>query len=343
MKWSDPAAFSLSAYRSPGFKHKKLDRYAASASRLHPLVGDWICAAPILVTMLADQRHYQGLYDLAHSRGRLVDALRVCRIPTPMRKQTAADADNWHPLAGWRSAFPEMPESELAQLLAKITGRNERIEWTRKIAWAIKARPAGTDFSEFARWAVRIATTETLSDIANYVHFMRENEFDLRWTVGQFRRAHHAWVERMRAEWGLQREQRLEENATRYRARAARAEKLLDEVIDYSPFPTDTEIAGVRVTALNTPRKLLDEGYAMKHCVGGEQFRSAMRKRQALYFHLELEERSTLEIQRRGDRYLIGQHCGPCNQRPSAGMQHVASILLNNCLKSAKATTDKEP
>lgn len=341
MKWSDPSAFQLNYYRSPGFTHKKLDRYAAQASRLHPLVGDWICAAPILATMLADQRHYQGLYDLASARGRLVDALRVCSVPTPMRKQTVAQADAWHSLVAWRSTFPEMPESELAQMLVAIPGKNERAEWTRKIAWAMKGRPAGTDFGDFARWAVRISTKETLSDIANIIHFMKENEFDLRWTVGQFKRAHEAWVVRMRAEWELQREQRnAEDAAARYRARAAKSEKMLDEVIPYAPFPLTTEIMGIRITALDTPRKLLDEGYTMKHCVGGEQFRSAMRKRQALYFHLERDERSTLEIQRRGDRFLVGQHCGPCNQKPSAGHQHVASTLLATVFKAAGRVED---
>lgn len=138
MKWSDPDAFTLSCYRSPGYQQKKLDRYAAQASRLHPLVGDWICAAPILAAMLVDQRHYQGLYDLACARGRLVDALRVCHVATPMRKQTVAEADHWHSLPAWRSTFPEMPESELAQLLVAIPGKNDRYEWTRKIAWAMK-------------------------------------------------------------------------------------------------------------------------------------------------------------------------------------------------------------
>lgn len=330
MKWSDPSAFQLSYYRSPGFKHKKLDRYAAQASRLHPLVGDWICAAPILATMLADQRHYQGLYDLACSRGRLVDALRVCHVPTPMRKQAVAEVDGWHSRVSWRSTFPEMPESELAQMLVAMPGKNDRDEWTRKIAWAMKRRPAGTDFGDFARWAVRTSAKHTLADIANIIHFMRENEFDLKWTFKQFQRAHHAWVERQRAEWEIEREARREADAARYRVRAARAEKVLDEVIPYAPFPVSTEIMGVRITALDTPRKLLDEGYAMRHCVGGEQFRSAMRKRTALYFHLDKEERSTLEIQRRGERFLIGQHCGPCNQRPSAGFQHVASLLLSS-------------
>lgn len=167
---------------------------------------------------------------------------------------------------------------------------------------------------------------------------MKENEFDLRWTVGQFKRAHHTWVERMRAEWKMQREARRESDSRRYRARAERAEKLLDEVVSYAPFPLATEIMGVKITALNTARKLLDEGYAMRHCVGDDQFRSAMRKGAALYFHLERDERSTLEIQRRGDRYLIGQHCGPCNQKPSNGLQHVASALLANVIKAAQAS-----
>lgn len=339
MKWSDPAAFELTAYEPPGFKQRKLDKYAAQASRLHPRVNDWICAAPILAVALNDTRYYQGLYDLACARGKVVEALRLCHIPTPMRKQRAADADLWHKLVGWRSTFPEMPDSELAQLLAKIVSRDDRVAWTNKLALALRKRPPGTEFSAYAQWAVRTCATHDTGTIHQITDYMLKNEFDLSWTVGQFVRAHHRWVEQMRTEWEMRREAMIVATTERQAVNRARMEKILDEVISFAPFPAEWQNSMGKATALNTARKLLDEGAKMRHCVGGEQFRAAMRKGRALYFHLEAgQERSTLEIQKTGEHYLIGQHCGPCNARPSAALQAIASALLS----VFKADHDKE-
>lgn len=335
MKWSDPAAFQLSYYRSPGFKQKKLDVYAAQATRLHPLVGDWICAAPILAVALNDERYYQGLFDLANVRGRCVEALRLCHLPTPMRKQTPAEADEWVHWKEWRSVFPEMPDSELAQLLAKLKGR-ERAEWMSRLAVAIKRRPPRTDFSEYARWAVRTSAAHPRDKIYQATDFMKSNEYDLSWTMGQFERAHAVWVERLRAEWAMQRERANDAYIASRSARDARFQKMIDEVIPFAPFPVEWETSLAKVTALNTARALMDEGAKMRHCVGGEQFRQAMRRGRALYFHIEAgAERSTLEIQKHGDRYMLGQHCGPCNARPGAAPQATASALLEHGLKAA--------
>lgn len=336
MKWSDPAAFELTAYEPPGFKERKLDKYAAMASRLHPRVNDWICAAPILAVALNDQRYYQGLYDLACARGKVVDALRLCHIPTPMRKQRATEADLWHKLQGWRAPFPEMPESELAQTLAKITGERERGDWVNKVALAMKKRPTGTDFSEYARWAVRMSAAHDRNTISMITDYIYKNTFEPSWTVGQYTRAHHDWVERMRVAWHLQREARNADYTAREAVRRAKFDKMLDEPVVFAPFPLEWQNSLGKAAALNTARKLLDEGSRMRHCVGGEQFRSAMRKGRALYFHIEAgQERSTLEIQKSGDRYAIGQHCGPCNARPSPALQAIASAMLGAVLKAA--------
>ena len=341
MKWSDPAAFQLSCYRSPGFKQKKLDRNAGAATRLSPLVGDWICAAPILAVALNDTRYYQGLFDLASARGRLVDALRVCHLPTPMRKQTAAEADEWSRWDGWRTVFPEMPESELSQLLAKIKDR-DRATWMSRLKLALARRPAGADFGDYARWAVRVSAAYERDKIYQATDFMKSNEYDLSWTMGQFERAHAGWVERMRAEWAMQRERANETYIARRSARDAKFQKMIDEVIEFAPFPEEWANTLGRVSALNTARKLMDEGAKMRHCVGGEQFRQAMRKGRALYFHLQAgEDRSTLEIQRHGERYFLGQHCGPCNARPNTALQHLASCFLSDGLKSAPLVEDK--
>lgn len=341
MKWDDPAAFVLTAYESPGFQQKKLDKYAAMASRLHPRVNDWLCAAPILAVALADQRYYQGLYDLACARGKVVDALRICHIPTPMRKQRADEADHWHKLKTWRSVFPELPESEIAQMVAQIASANARTEWTNKLTLAMKKRPAGTDFSAYAQWAVRLCATHDRSTVHQITDYMQRNEFDLSWTVGQFQRAHRRWVEQMRAEWALRREMATIAPTEHGGGRRARLEKILDEVISFAPFPSEWGNSLGSATALNTARKLMEEGANMRHCVGSQQFVSAMRKRRALYFHIEAgQERSTLEIQRVGRRFLIGQHCGPCNQRPSAALQTIASALLQDGLKAERDVED---
>lgn len=336
MRWSDPAAFELTAYEPLGFKQRKLDKYAAQASRLHPRVNDWLCAAPILAVALHDTRYYQGLYDLACARGKVVEALRLCHIPTPMRKQRATEADLWHKLQGWRATFPELPESELAQTLAKITAERERTEWVNKIALAMRKRPTGADFPTYAAWAVRTCAVHDSNVIHMITDYIFKNEFNPSWTIGQYQRAHHEWVERMRVEWAMQREARNAGYSAKEAVRRAKFEKMLDEVVPFAPFPTEWQNSLGSGWALNTARRLLDEGAKMRHCVGGDQFRSAMRKGRALYFHLEAgQERSTVEIQKIGDRYAIGQHCGPCNARPSSALQAMASELLAAGLKAA--------
>jgi len=329
LAWNSPEAFVLTSFRCPPFGRRKIEEAAVAASRIHPLVGDWIEAAPILVCALRDARYFQALFDHACQRGRLNDALRIVGIPTPMRKQTPAQVSDWARSTAWLEAFAQVGDSSLAQLLATVPVEQHG-SWRRALdaIWRrkprLRVRYEGQS-EAFAKWAVSAAALHPWADIAAAMDLMEAQDCNLSWSMSRFEREHGLWVERMRHEYAAEAEARMALESEKDRQRA----KVLEIDVAYDHRPLSGAIGGVQFKALTSPRKLMDEGYAMRHCVGAAQFRDALRAGRAFFYHLSARSvSSTLELQRRKGADHIGQHCGPCNQRPTRALEDAASALL---------------
>ena len=328
-RWNDPKAFTLTPYRELGFAHKTLEGSAKEASKLHPRVFDWIEAAPIIACAVR-VRHFQGLYELALHGGRVPDALRIVGVPTCMRKQTIEQVDDWCARPIWMTTFPLIPESELAQMLARMQGLR-RSEWLTRIAYCIKKAPRNVPAQDFTAWAVRMAEQNLRPDLDQAMDFMRDggNPFDLKWSMKRFKHEHDRWVTRMLAQREMEAAEALRFATALMIQERAKAAAVLDIVTDYAPLPLCAKIDGVRFTALDTPRKLLDEGAAMHHCIGSPQFLKAMQTGACRYYHLENAAgvKSTLELHYRRDGWSIGQHCGPLNRPPESMWPHAVVFV----------------
>lgn len=342
--WNTPEAFALTAFRCPSYGKRKLEDRAVAASKLHSLVGGWIEAAPVLVCALKDDRYYQALYDHACQHGKLNDALRIVGIPTPMRKQSAAEVAEWSLSSAWLDAFPLVGDSTIAQLLTRVQGE-ARSTWRRSLdaIWRrkprLRVRYEGQS-EAFANWAVNAAAFHPFGDIAAAMDLMEDQDCNLSWSMARFDREHAQWIERMRHEYAADREAReaIENENERQRVKA------LDIEVSFGHRPLSGTISGIQFVALNSPRKLMDEGYKMRHCVGSAQFRDALRRGRAFYYHLSNGVvSSTLEIQHFKGVDQIGQHCAACNHRPVASLEAAARDLLRHFAKLQQAIATPNP
>lgn len=282
-----------------------LEDYALHNARimfeLHPRVGDWLEASPVLALVQPVPPVCAALKQWAAGGWRTKSVLSALHIPTALRKLDTLDVNR--------------TPSHILPFLTAIG--NERLgqhlsEWGYVVGAVSLACRDFPQHPESAVWMVEHAKdyTERANTVKDYF-----NNHGHRWDWSPIRleKEHEAWSRKLRSQATM-----LE---------ATKPENQIS--VDLHGAPEQIEINGIQCSALTKLGDLLLEGAEMQHCVGGVSFRVEMRKGEARFYHLSSDDgESTVMFRRYDDAPVIAQHYGQRNASAPESHQHAARELL---------------